>query len=581
MRRQPSTFAQILVGYIPVSKLECWTKNSRSLEGYKLFHTSMEAILQPLVAAGQNGVEMTCADGQIRRVWPLVAAYVADHPEQCLVACCKESRCPRCEVESWDRGEPWPSTLRDPDHALKTMRAHNHGRRADEFKAHGLRAIPEPFWANLPHCDIFASISPDILHQLHKGVFKDHLVKWCTQVATGGADEIDRRFRAMPGHAGLRHFTKGISTISQWTGNEYREMEKIFIGTLPGCVPPDVIAAARAIVDFIYYANFNTHTSTSLAKMSAALDEFHNRKEIFVTLGIRDHFNIPKFHAMQHYVDAIRLLGSADGYNTEASERLHIDFTKDAYRASNRREYVRQMTLWLQRRESVFFFASYLLWAASVAGNSGIRRSDCSQADTESDMHSDSGSDSGSDTTCSTESELLDEPSDDPELGSSHSDSGSDYEGPAPAPCSDPISAPTPLLCRPPYQIAKKPRPDDRALTLDTLHARYAAVDFLPALATFLHNLHPRHRSSVSLRSIDRFDIYRQIVITLPDAREVGGGSQSLRDTIRAHPSVKAVGLKKYKAPIFDTVLVRVGPINGNDILSGAMHILSRGDILH
>ncbi|KAG6912043.1 hypothetical protein DXG01_001823, partial [Tephrocybe rancida] len=55
-----------------------------------------------------------------------------------------------------------------------------------------------------------------------------------------------------------------------------------------------------------------------------------------------------------HYVEAIKALGSADGYNSEAPERLHIDFAKDAYRASNKRDYTEQMAMWLQRREAMW-----------------------------------------------------------------------------------------------------------------------------------------------------------------------------------------------------------------------------------
>jgi hypothetical protein len=91
----------------------------------------------------------------------------------------------------------------------------------------------------------------------------------------------------------------------------------------------------------------------TLTALQRSLEIFHEHKDIVVELGIREHFNIPKFHNIQHYVASIMALGSADGYNTEFPERLHIDFAKNAYDASNKRDYIEQMAAWLQRQEAI------------------------------------------------------------------------------------------------------------------------------------------------------------------------------------------------------------------------------------
>jgi hypothetical protein len=96
------------------------------------------------------------------------------------------------------------------------------------------------------------------------------------------------------------------------------------------------------------------------------LDEFHEVKKIFVDLNIRADFNFPKMHSMIHYTETIRRLGSADGYNTEAPERLHIEYAKDAYRASNKRDYIAQMTMWLRRQENIARFSAYLDWVVQT-----------------------------------------------------------------------------------------------------------------------------------------------------------------------------------------------------------------------
>ena len=83
----------------------------------------------------------------------------------------------------------------------------------------------------------------------------------------GGSDEVDHHFKSMTRHPDLHHFKKGISLILQWTRNEYKNMQKIFIGVIANAADDRVIRTVCAVVDFISYARFEVHTEKSLEKM--------------------------------------------------------------------------------------------------------------------------------------------------------------------------------------------------------------------------------------------------------------------------------------------------------------------------
>ena len=134
-------------------------------------------------------------------------------------------------------------------------------------------------------------------------------------------------------------------------------MEKVFLGVLFGSAEPGLICVVRATLNFIYYTHFESHTLDSLQKMDEAWVTFHNNLQYFVDQGVhssRDDFNIPKLHSTQHYINSVISRGSADGFSTESPEQLHIDFAKNAYRATNKKNYLVQMTKWLDRQDACF-----------------------------------------------------------------------------------------------------------------------------------------------------------------------------------------------------------------------------------
>ncbi|RDX46169.1 hypothetical protein OH76DRAFT_1356587 [Lentinus brumalis] len=506
IRRQPSKRATVLVGYIPVTKLECFAKGPRrSLESYRLFHECMRTLLEPLIEAANNGVEMVCADGCVRRVHPILAAYVADHPEQCLISGCQENFCPKCAVHSSNLGEPVHSVMKEQSLVWEIVGEQVRGDKPKEFKDLGLRLI-DPFWRDLPHCDIFSCFTPDLLHQLHKGVFKDHTVSWTTECIDGGADELDRRFKAMPSHPALRHFKKGITLVTQWTGTEYKEMEKVFVGAITGTADADTMRAVRAVLDFIYYAHFRSHTDESLSYLEEAWATFHQHKTVFMRHGVREHFNIPKIHSALHYALSIRKLGTTDGYDTEHSERLHIDYAKLGYAASNKRAYIKQMTVWLNRQEAIHRFQAYLDWVEPVMARS----------------------------LCDTEEEEEEE-------------DGMDVDG---------LEGAHDV---PRYVVAKTPGLP--GTSVHQLVHDFGCTDFVRTLETFLRQASRARQLPVAAQVIHdrtRFAVYRRMAVYLPALRQVA--RTPLKDTIRAVPAQSARPLRPAAPARFDTVLAREFP---------------------
>jgi len=59
-------------------------------------------------------------------------------------------------------------------------------------------------------------------------------------------------------------------------------MQRIFVGFLWVLSKPAVLKTADAAVDFIYYAQFQVHTSKLLEAMANSLKVFHENKDIFI-----------------------------------------------------------------------------------------------------------------------------------------------------------------------------------------------------------------------------------------------------------------------------------------------------------
>ena len=361
IRRKPSRGAQILIGYIPTTSFETLTnKTARRRALANLFHTCMGNVLASIIPSGENGVAMMSADKVWRRCHPILAAFVGDYPELALVTCTYNGRCAKCKVPHDQLGEFRAFPSHNQSDAIDTYQLADGDAHAfhKACRNAGLKPVFHPFWESLPFANIFVSITPDILHQMLQGVMK-HVISWLTSPTVFGSVEINRRCRSLPPNHSVVLFPKGITAFSRVTGLEHKNMCRILLGLIidlplpSGVVSPRAVKAVRAILDFLYLAQYPSHTMETLQRLHDSLARFHENKAIFVDLGTREDFNIPKLHSLLHYASSIILFGTTDNYNTEQTERLHIDLTKDAYRSTNHKDEYFQMTSWLERREKM------------------------------------------------------------------------------------------------------------------------------------------------------------------------------------------------------------------------------------
>lgn len=381
---------------------------------------------------------------------------------------------------------------RCPEKTTNHLRAHAKGLRATSFDEDGNGLKPagrKPFWSNLLYCNIFTAMAPDLLHQLHRGVFKDHIFEWCLILAKlrQKEDLISERYKSMPTHRSTNHFPNGVVKLGPTSGKEHKSMERVFLAVISGIVPERVLLAVRAFIDFVMYASYRSHTTSTLAQMEEALTRWHDNKDAFVEFGARENLNFPKLHSMVHYVQSVRSLGSLDGYNTEAFERLHIEFAKKAYRATNHKEYIPQMTAWLIRKEAVWQQDRFLRWAYpnAPAGGAGvfIEESDGEEGD------------------CGNQ---------------------------------DPVqSAPNPSSTNPTnFSLAKAPLYP--RTTLGYIYTQFGAKDLLPAIQSALRQYHPS--STLIPADTDTFDCYARAKLQF-DALSEPFADQEYPDVVSVSPS--------------------------------------------
>jgi hypothetical protein len=373
IRRKPSLRAYVLLAYLPTTRLEhVSNKAQRRRLLSNLYHSCMHKILMPLVTAGKAGVYMACGDGNLYRNHPILASFIGDYPEQILSTGTITGECPTCDVDHDKLGDygTQSTSLRDLGSILEVIGTFDQDPAGflRACSSAGIKPIVNPFWKDLPYAHIFRSITPDILHQIYQGLIK-HIVGWIIEAV--GPEEVDARCRRLPPNHNLRSFTKGISSLSRVTGQEHDQMCRILLALVmdaplaEGLSNQRLVRAVRALMDFAFLAQYPAHTGETLELLEDALSRFHDDKQIFVDLGIRDHFNLPKLHFTRHYVDLIKLYGTTDNFNTEYTERLHIDLAKAAYAATNLKDEFSQMTTWLERQEKIRRHNHFVKWRLS------------------------------------------------------------------------------------------------------------------------------------------------------------------------------------------------------------------------
>ncbi|KAG2359221.1 hypothetical protein BDR07DRAFT_1452441 [Suillus spraguei] len=132
-----------------------------------LFHTSLAAILEAFCPAMEMPEVMMCPDGHYHQMVYGLNLYIADYPEQCLLACIAQEWCPS-DLDS-GQGSQWSHV-----HTQALMDAFS---RHELWKEWGIIDGIMPFTAYFPQADIHKLITPDILHQIIEGTFKDHIAQ--------------------------------------------------------------------------------------------------------------------------------------------------------------------------------------------------------------------------------------------------------------------------------------------------------------------------------------------------------------------------------------------------------------------
>ncbi|KAJ7234268.1 hypothetical protein C8J57DRAFT_1453129 [Mycena rebaudengoi] len=348
-------------GVLPVAFLAIpkTSKKHRSKPAYQKFCRQMyhASLFEPLKAGMTTPEVVRFPDGHFRRVIYGLGAYIADYPEQVWLTGIVQNWCPKCDAHP-NNLDAEGARLRTRTKTEALIRCFDPGILWDEY---GIRADVVPFTHDFPRADIHELLSSDLLHQVIKGTFKDHIVSWINDYlhnehgekrALEIIQDIDRRVSAVPEFPGLRRFPDGRD-FSQWTGDDSKALMKIYLAAVAGYIPSDMVKCLAAFMDFCYLVRRNAITADDLPRIQAALGRFHQYREIFIQCGVRVDISLPRQHSLIHYIRFIRLFGSPNGLCSSITESKHIKAVKEPWRRSSRYKALIQMLVTLTRLDKL------------------------------------------------------------------------------------------------------------------------------------------------------------------------------------------------------------------------------------
>ena len=124
-----------------------------------------------------------------------------------------------------------------------------------------------------------------------------------------------------------------VSSESDFTSNKINH--QVYLPAIAGHVPPLMVQALSAFMDFCYLVRRNVLDESTLDAIDLAVARFHVYRIVFEDVGIRNNFSLPRQHSVKHFRLLIQMFGAPNGLCSSITESKHIKAVKEPYRRSS------------------------------------------------------------------------------------------------------------------------------------------------------------------------------------------------------------------------------------------------------